>query len=140
LIAVPQHANAQSVPEAVEGVTPVIVNRDPSVNPTEPLTAPAAVPVAVAQGEYVLQRGDDVEIRAYNQPELDSTLRIRPDGKVSLLLLNDVQAAGLTPAQLSQFLTEAFSKHFRRPRITVIVKSFAAQTVYVGGEVAQPAA
>src|SRR5438045_9576271 len=99
LMAVPQHANAQSVPEAVEGVTPVIVNRDPPVNPTEPLTAPAAVPVAGAKGEYVLQRGDDVEIRAYNQPELDSTLRMRPDGKPSLLRRNDVHAACLTQAE-----------------------------------------
>jgi polysaccharide biosynthesis/export protein len=107
--------------------------------PPSPVPSPAAG-APQSTSEYVLQRGDDLEIRAYNQPELDAAVRIRPDGKISVLLLNDIQASGLTPEQLSQALIEGFSKHFRSPRITVIVKSFAAQTVYVGGEVGLPAA
>jgi protein involved in polysaccharide export with SLBB domain len=97
-------------------------------------------PAAPATGsDYVLQRGDDLEVRAYNMAELDAAVRIRPDGKISVVLLNDVVAAGLTPQQLAQNVTEGFAKHFRDPKITVIVKSFASQNVFVGGEVALPA-
>ena len=98
----------------------------------------AGNPAAVT--EYVLQRGDDLSIRAYNLSQLDGEFRVRPDGKISVLLLNDVQAAGLTPTQLGQFLSESYSQHFRNPRVTVIVRSIAAQNVYVGGDVAIPAA
>jgi polysaccharide export outer membrane protein len=96
----------------------------------------AAAPTATA--DYILHLGDDLDIRAYNMPELDASVRIRPDGKISVLLLNDVSAAGLTPQQLAEFLVEGFTKHFRNPKITVIVKSFASQNVFVGGEVALP--
>ena len=96
---------------------------------------------APSPGEYVLQRGDDLEIRAYNMPDLNADVRIRPDGKISVLLINDVQASGLTPLQLSQDLKDGYLKqNFRNPRITVIVKSFASQNVYVGGEIGLPAA
>lgn len=103
-------------------------------------TPPA--PAAPAQPpEYVLRAGDDLEIRAFQMPELNADVRVRPDGKISVLLLNDVQAAGLTPNQLNQELTEGYaSQNFRNPRITVIVKSFGSQNVYVGGEVGLPAA
>lgn len=110
---------------------------------TPPAPTPAGPPpVNPASGaaEYVLQRGDDLSIRAYNLPQLEGEFRIRPDGKISVILLNDVQASGLTPAQLGQFLSEAYSQHFRNPRLTVIVRSIAAQNVYVGGDVAIPAA
>jgi protein involved in polysaccharide export with SLBB domain len=90
--------------------------------------------------EYVLQRGDDIEIRAYDLPELNAVARIRPDGKISVLLLNDVDAAGLTVSKLNQNLTEGYANHFRNPRVTVIARSFAAQNVFVGGEVATPTA
>jgi protein involved in polysaccharide export with SLBB domain len=101
---------------------------------------PAVEVPAAADGEYVLQAGDDVSVRAYNLPQLDTDARIRPDGKISLLLLDDVQAAGLTPRQLSWNLTRGFSTHFRNPKVTVIVRNIAAQSVYVGGEVAIPSA
>jgi protein involved in polysaccharide export with SLBB domain len=86
----------------------------------------------------VLQRGDDIEIKVFNMPELAEAARIRPDGKISALLLNDVQAAGLTPAQLGEFLSAEYGKQFRNPRVTVIVRNFSSETVFVGGEVAQP--
>jgi protein involved in polysaccharide export with SLBB domain len=87
---------------------------------------------------YVLQRGDDVEIKVYNIPELNQGLRIRPDGRISLLLLNDVEAAGLTPTALGAKIGELYSDHFRNPRVAVIVRSFANQNIFVGGEVYQP--
>ncbi len=104
----------------------------------------AQAPVAPSEGrangngEYVLQRGDLIDIRVFNLSDLDTTARIRPDGKISVLLLNEVQAAGLTPGQLGQELMRGYTEHFRNPRLTVIVKEFAGQSVFVGGEVGQP--
>jgi protein involved in polysaccharide export with SLBB domain len=103
-------------------------------------TQPAQAPVQAPAGDYVLQRGDDLEVKAFDIPELNTQVRIRPDGKISLLLLNDIEAAGRTASQLNQVLTEGYAQHFRTPRLTVIVKSFTAQNVFVGGEVMQPSA
>jgi protein involved in polysaccharide export with SLBB domain len=97
-----------------------------------------SVPGPVANAAYVLQPGDDIEIRAYNIPELDQAVRIRPDGKISMLLLNDVQAAGYTADRLGETLSTAFARHYRNPRISVIVRGFSSQSVYVGGEVLRP--
>lgn len=88
--------------------------------------------------EYVLQRGDELEIKVFNIPELTEALRIRPDGKISLQLLDEITAAGLATNQLKVLLTNEYAKHYRNPRVTVIVKSFSNLNVYVGGEVAQP--
>lgn len=91
-----------------------------------------------APADYVLQRGDDIEISAYNIPELNEAIRIRPDGKISVPLLNDVEAAGLTPRQLSDSLAAAWAQHFRNPRVNVLVRNFANLNIFVGGEVLNP--
>lgn len=95
---------------------------------------------AEARSSYTLQPLDDIEIRAYNIPELNTALKIRPDGRIAVLLLDEITAAGKTPEELSQLLTTEYSKHFRKPKITVVVRSFAAQSVYVGGEVTKAGA
>ena len=87
---------------------------------------------------YVLQAGDEIDIRVFELPDLNQTARIRPDGKISLLLLNDVEAAGRTPERLSEQLSLLYAKHFRSPQVAVIVRSFSNFSVYVGGEVGQP--
>jgi protein involved in polysaccharide export with SLBB domain len=91
-------------------------------------------------GPYVLQRGDQITIKVYSHPELDDTMTIRPDGRISLVLLDDVNAADLTTDNLDTVLTERYSKYFRDPEVTVIVRTFANRRVYVGGEVVQPMA
>jgi protein involved in polysaccharide export with SLBB domain len=63
---------------------------------------------------------------------------VRPDGKISLQLLDDVQAAGITPAQLDEILTKKYAQELKKPVLTVIVRSFTGQSVYVGGEVNRP--
>jgi protein involved in polysaccharide export with SLBB domain len=99
----------------------------------------AAVQQAPSEEEsYVLQRGDEVTVKVFNLPELEDTLRIRPDGKISLTLVDDVQAAGLTTMELDGVLTRRFSEFYRDPQVTVIVREFANQKVYVAGEVERP--
>jgi protein involved in polysaccharide export with SLBB domain len=99
--------------------------------------APPAAKPAVEQ-DYILHKGDDLQILAFNNAELGQKAKIRPDGKISLLLLNDVKAAGLTAEQLGRILSQDYAKFFRNPRITVSVTSFTNQEVFVGGEVETP--
>ena len=84
---------------------------------------------------YRIQSGDQLDIKLFFNPELNETVFVRPDGKISLQLVDDVQAAGLRPSDLDGVLTQKYSQELRKPVITVIVKSFTAQRVFVGGEV-----
>jgi polysaccharide export outer membrane protein len=97
-----------------------------------------AISTRSAGGEYRLQPGDELDIRFYYNPELSTSVLIRPDGRISLPLANEIQAAGLTPAALQQRLRTAYEPELRRPELTVIVRSFNSQKVFVGGEVASP--
>jgi polysaccharide biosynthesis/export protein len=71
----------------------------------------------------------------WKEPDLTVTLPVRPDGKISLPLLNDVPAAGLSPTQLAVSITEKLRKYVADPRVTVIVTQINSQKVYVTGEV-----
>jgi protein involved in polysaccharide export with SLBB domain len=84
---------------------------------------------------YIIQPGDQLDIKFFYNPELNEAVTVRPDGKISLQLVDEIQAAGSTPSQLDAVLTESYARELRKPVITVIVKSFASQRVYVGGEI-----
>ena len=88
--------------------------------------------------DYYLQPGDNLEIKFFYNPELNESVIIRPDGKISLQLIDEIQAAGLTPAQLDDILTKKYSSQLKQSVLTVILKSFGGQRIYVGGEVNSP--
>jgi protein involved in polysaccharide export with SLBB domain len=85
--------------------------------------------------QYFIQPDDELDIKFFYNPELNEAVTVRPDGKISLQLVDEIQAAGLTPSQLDRLLTRKYSRELKNPEIAVIVKSFAGQRVYVGGEV-----
>ncbi|MBW2202646.1 MAG: polysaccharide biosynthesis/export family protein [Deltaproteobacteria bacterium] len=87
--------------------------------------------------EYRIQPGDELTVKFYYNAELNETIKVRPDGKISLQLVDDVQAAGLTPTELDKHLTEKYSRDLKSPVVAVIVRSFSGQQVYVAGEVAK---
>lgn len=90
-------------------------------------------------GPYRIRVGDQLDIRFYQTPELNlAAVPVRSDGKISVDLLGDVQAAGLTPEELTAQLVAGYARELEAPRITVIVRAFGG-TVYVGGEVGEPA-
>lgn len=101
---------------------------------------PAGAGLADIQGpaEYRILPGDQLDIKLFFNPELNETVLVRPDGKISLQLIDEVQAAGLTAAQLDAELTRLYAQELRRPSVTVILRSFTGQRVYVGGEVTTP--
>jgi polysaccharide export outer membrane protein len=85
--------------------------------------------------EYLIQPGDQLDIKFFYNPELNETVSVRPDGKISLQLIDEVEAAGITPSRLDQVLTDKYARELKKPDVTVIVRSFGGQKVYVGGEV-----
>jgi polysaccharide export outer membrane protein len=104
--------------------------------PAQP--APPSAPSIVKDGYYVLQIGDEVSIRVFPQQELNEVVRIRPDGRISAVLLDDMEVAGLTTRELDERLTAHYTRFFKDPAVSVIVREFANVKVYVGGEVGQP--
>jgi polysaccharide export outer membrane protein len=89
---------------------------------------------------YAIGIGDIVEIAVWKNPDLTVTVPVRPDGRISVPLLGDVEAAGKTPLALKQALTEGFSQYITAPAISVVIKEINSQKIFVTGEVAKPAA
>ena len=95
---------------------------------------------ATTDPNYVIGAQDVLDISVWKEPEVSRVVPVRPDGKISLPLLNDVQAAGLTPAQLAAQITESLKKFVTSPQVTVIVTTINSQRVYILGEVTRPGA
>jgi polysaccharide export outer membrane protein len=90
--------------------------------------------------DYRLVAGDKLRIEVYKDPQLSQSLQIRPDGKITLPLVGDVAAAGATPRELAQQLTERLREYVTAPVVTVIVAETMPALVYVMGEVNSPGA
>src|SRR6202022_4304569 len=90
--------------------------------------------------DYVIGADDVLDVSVWKEQELTRTLQVRPDGKISMPLLGDVQAAGLTPGQLAQTVGERLKKYLTAPQVTVILTQINSQRVYVIGEVTRPGA
>jgi polysaccharide export outer membrane protein len=84
---------------------------------------------------YSIGPDDVLTIDVWKEPEISRTLPVRTDGKISLPLLNDVQAAGLTPTQLSLEIAEKLQKDVVHPRVTVIVEQMNSRRIYILGQV-----
>lgn len=95
---------------------------------------------ATPDPNYVIGPQDVLDINVWKEAELTRTVPVRPDGRISLPLLNDVQAAGLTPSQLSTELTTELKKFITDPQVTVIVTQINSQRVYILGEMTRPGA
>jgi polysaccharide export outer membrane protein len=106
--------------------------------------APTAATRAGAEGtsqtRYIIGVGDVLTVTFWREQRLSGDVLVRPDGKISLLLLNDVQASGHTPEQLAARLSETASKFITEPDVTVIVKEVHSRRVFIVGEVVTPGA
>jgi polysaccharide export outer membrane protein len=102
-------------------------------------TAGERRPATPSAGQtYGIEIGDEFDVKVYNHPELSESLVVRPDGRISLLLAEEIQAAGLTPPELDRVITQLYCKRILNPEIAIIMRKFAANRVYVGGEVSTP--
>jgi polysaccharide export outer membrane protein len=112
--------------------------------------APAQAPVPAAPSSvakpsapdpnYIIGAQDVLDVNVWKEDQITKTVPVRPDGKISLPLLNDVQAAGLTPIQLGSLITEDLKKFVTNPQVTVIVREINSQRVYLLGEVGRAGA
>jgi polysaccharide export outer membrane protein len=93
-----------------------------------------------APNAYAIGIGDVLEISVWKNPDLSVTVPVRPDGRISLPLLGDIQAAGLTPLALKQSLTDGYKEYVTAPGVSVVLKEINSRKVYVTGEVAHPGA
>ncbi|MGE5546320.1 MAG: polysaccharide biosynthesis/export family protein [Solirubrobacterales bacterium] len=100
--------------------------------------SPIPAPVRTQELSYVVEPGDQLDVRFFYNPELNEEITVRPDGGISLPLVGQVRAAGRTVPELEDILRQHYSRELRQAAITVIVKGFAGQRVYVDGEVRQP--
>ncbi len=94
-----------------------------------------AASTSQAGPEYVIGPEDALHIAVWKEADLTASLPVRPDGKISLPLLDDVQAAGLTPKQLADSITEKLKKYLADPRVTVVVTQINSKRIYLVGEV-----
>jgi polysaccharide export outer membrane protein len=104
-------------------------NDTKSAKPAEAVQEPAGAL------DYVIGADDTLHISVWKEPDLSETLPVRSDGKISMPLLNDIPAAGLTPLQLRDSITEKLKKYIADPRVTVVVTAMNSRRVFATGEV-----
>jgi polysaccharide export outer membrane protein len=118
--------------------------QDKSDKSTPPATTAeannAAAKAATSDPNYVIGGQDVLDVSVWKEAELTRTVPVRPDGKISMPLLNDVQAAGLTPTQLADQIRDSLKKYVTDPQVTVIVTQINSQRIYILGEVTRAGA
>jgi len=125
--AAPAPASQGTKPQAPQAKTPVVA----------PAPLVPAPPVLPPPG-YVMGPDDVLQVIFWREKDVSAEVTVRPDGMISLPLLNDVKAAGLTPEQLREAVNEAAKKFFDDPSVTVVIKTINSRRVYVTGGVAKP--
>ena len=111
---------AQSVPPAAAAAA--------APRPTDPVVPPG----------YVIGTDDVLSIVYWKDKDMSSEAQVRPDGRIALPLINEVQAAGLTPEQLREKLTEESKKYMEDANITVVVRQINSRKAFITGEVNKP--
>ena len=131
-------SNVASVAGQAKPVAPSPAPQAPA--PSVPGGTPGVVPALVTPpADYVISAGDVLNVVYWRDKDgLTGDYAVRPDGKITLPLLNDVDVQGLTPEQLRQRLTKLSGAILEDPTITVGVRAINSRKVYIGGGIAKP--
>jgi len=113
------------------------VAQEPSAQKPDAAAKPAS---AAVDSEYKIGPQDVLRIDVWKEPDITRTIPVRPDGKISLPLLNDVQATGLSAHELAMNISKGFEKYINNPQVTVTVMEINSRRVYLTGEVARTGA
>jgi polysaccharide export outer membrane protein len=107
--------------------------------PSDKGTKVEAIPPSVLTPEqrltYIIGVEDELQISVWREPELSTAVVVRPDGMITLPLVNDVKAVGLKTEELQTLLTEKLKAYVNEPQVTVIVRAIRSRKVYLVGEV-----
>lgn len=125
-------APGASSPSAPAAQTPAAPDQTPAV----PAQA-APPPPGASTDTYVIGPSDVLAIAVWKEPALTSSIPVRPDGMISLPLLGDVMASGLTPLQLSDQISTKLKKFIQDPNVSVVVSQIHSKVIYLLGEVAK---
>lgn len=127
-----QAAAAQQKPPAAQ--TPAPAQKQPAVVQATNAGGPALPP------DYVIGPDDVLQVDFWRDKDMSAEVTVRPDGKITLPMLNDVQAGGLTPTQLREKVLEAAKRYIEDPSATITVKEIKSRKVFITGEVNKPGA
>jgi polysaccharide export outer membrane protein len=134
----------QPTPQAAPPATATTSQTDPANAGTAvPATAvtepkPVTAPAPVDPKAYLIGAEDVISIRVWKEPENSGQFVVRPDGKISIPLIGEVQAAGLTPEKLSESIATGLQKVMVHPEVTVGVEKVNSKKYYIQGEVNKP--
>jgi polysaccharide biosynthesis/export protein len=129
-----------SQPVGTSGTTPTAPST-PSTTPAAPTTSAPASPAPTTARttanatDYRLVPGDKLRIEVYKDPQLSQNVQVRPDGKITLPLANDITAAGHTPSELRDAIVSSLKTYMSNPTVTVMVVETVPPVIYVMGEV-----
>jgi polysaccharide biosynthesis/export protein len=129
---------APSVPPPAQPPAPAAPASDPRVDTSRPSAANTVRVPAPEPDQYRIGPEDTLEISVWKNQDLSRTVVVRPDGKISVPLLNDLQAGGMTPLQLRDVLIKGYSAYQPEPEVAVIVQQIHSIKVSVIGGVKTP--
>ena len=142
LLAMPIAGMAQAAQKTPQQPTQQTVTPSPAVTPAKPGTTSStaaantpnyAGPMDAAR--YIIGPEDSLQITVWKEPTLSGNFPVRPDGMISLVLVGDLPAAGLTPMALSNDITQRLKKYIQDPVVTVSVLGVNSQRIFLVGEV-----
>jgi polysaccharide export outer membrane protein len=123
-------------------LSPLIVSCASTPTPAPAPTPPPSPTDVKASDSYIIGPGDTLEVFVWRNSELSTTVPVRPDGKISTPLVEDMVAVGKTPPQLARDMEKVLSEYVRAPKVNIIVKTAASafSLVKVVGQVQHPSA
>jgi polysaccharide export outer membrane protein len=122
--------------EAPKTLTPGATAQDgASAQASKSAVATSDKPAAVDPNRYVIGAEDNLQVTVWREPTLSGTIPVRPDGMISMVLVGDLKAAGLTPMQLAADITQRLKKFIQDPSVSVVVLAVNSQKVFLIGEV-----
>ena len=110
----------------------------PATQPPQTATAAHAAPAVVLPPGYIIGVDDVLGILFWRDKDMTGDVTVRPDGKITMPLLNEVQAAGLTPEQLRGVITEGAARYVADPNVTIVVRQINSRKVFLVGQVQKP--
>jgi polysaccharide export outer membrane protein len=110
----------------------------PATKPPTPPAATAAPAGVTPPEDYVIGPDDQLTIMFWREKDMSSEVVVRPDGKITLPLLNEIMASGLTPEQLRLKITDEAKRYVEEPNATVVVRQINSRKIFVTGQVAKP--
>jgi polysaccharide export outer membrane protein len=95
-------------------------------------------PLPELKPDYVVGEGDALHIDVWQEPEVSQNVVVRPDGKVSLPLVNEIKVSGMTPLEIQGLVAEKLRTFVNQPKVTVTVMEVHSRKAFITGEVAHP--